>query len=282
MLRLLVAIGLAVSLSFSLPLSLSCEAGTHTFTKVFLSSVKSLHNIFPIRIGNIKIGFSGEDYKSIGDNPVCICKDPFIRVGIKVSLWEPHALVEPVKIPWCTPSLPIPGGLTNSLSFNRFALGSDNLQHGNIELRSAQVHYYRFTPLSLLGLLLDFVCLEKSGFDLSYFTEVDPLWQDDRLASVVNPEAFLFANPLAQFACSVDAGASSVGFPLDALYWCMGSFGSFFPLSQNIQLDSVQASAGLSSRLLFKLHRELMLWGYVGGSRSMRTLSNAYNEKIPV
>ena len=43
-----------------------------------------------------------------------------------------------------------------------------------------------------LELLMDFVCLEKGAFDVAYMTELDPLWNDDELSFILNPEAGLF------------------------------------------------------------------------------------------
>ena len=45
-----------------------------------------------------------------------------------------------------------------------------------------------------LEVLLDFPCLEKGSFDIAT-TEVDPLWNDDELTLILNPDAVLFANP---------------------------------------------------------------------------------------
>jgi conjugal transfer pilus assembly protein TraU len=38
----------------------------------------------------------------------------------------------------------------------------------------------------------------KGPLDLAYLTEVDPLWADDELAAILNPEAVLFANVVAK------------------------------------------------------------------------------------
>lgn len=275
MIKWAIAILFLVSVSFANPVASAvgkavCEAGPDTSMRIVLKSIMTIYNVFPIRIGNVPImSFKGlEDYVATSSLPVCICKDPFPRIGIKISLWEPIAIIEPVKIPWCTPTLPIPGGLTGKIPFNALAVGADNAgksQQGDKGLRSLQVHYYRYLPWALLEMFLDFVCLEtRAPWDIAYMTEVDPLWNNDMLASILGPEAILVANPIAQFACSIDAIASSVGFPLDFLFWCMGSWGSMYPMSENISLDAVQVSAGLTTRMIYKLHRELVLWGSVG------------------
>jgi conjugal transfer pilus assembly protein TraU len=245
-----------------------CRAGPDTSLTIIVTIIGTAYNAFPITIGGIKFNFwfSLEDIGGVGDLPICFCFTPFPRVGIKIGIWEGIAIMEPVRIPWCTPTLPIPGGLVGKVLFNAQAVGganSDDQKEG--ELRSFQVHYYKALPWALIGLFLDFICLEIGNpFDLAYMTELDPLWQSDLLASILGPEATLVANPIAQAACAIDAITSTAGFPLDPLFWCMGAWGSMYPMSESIPLDNVQANAGVVARMLFKLHRELILWGSFG------------------
>jgi conjugal transfer pilus assembly protein TraU len=253
----------------SVPARTVCRAGPDTSIKIITTIIGTAYNAFPITIGGIKFNFwfNLEDVNNmVGSFPLCFCYTPFPRVGIKFGIWEGIAIIEPVRIPWCTPTLPIPGGLVGKIPFNAQAIGganSDDPKDG--ELRSFQVHYYRALPWAILGLFLDFACLEaRNPFDLAYMTELDPLWQSDMLASILGPEAILFANPIAQKACAIDAMTATAGFPLDPLFWCMGSWGSMYPLSGSIPLDNVQASAGMVARMLFKLHRQLILWGSFG------------------
>jgi conjugal transfer pilus assembly protein TraU len=245
-----------------------CRAGPDTSLTIIVTIIGTAYNAFPISIGGVKFNFwfSLEDIGGVGDLPICFCFTPFPRVGIKIGIWEGIAIMEPVRIPWCTPTLPLPGGLVGKVPFNAQAIGganSDDQKDG--ELRSFQVHYYKALPWALIGLFLDFICLEAGNpFDLAYMTELDPLWQSDILASILGPEATLVANPIAQAACAIDAITSTVGFPLDPLFWCMGAWGSMYPMSESIPLDNVQANAGVVARMLFKLHRELILWGSFG------------------
>src|SRR3546814_1441818 len=74
-------------------------------------------------------------------------------------------------------------------------------------------------------ILTDMACLEQSSVDIAYVTEIDPLWQDDTLTALINPEVALFANPLAQTACAADCGAATGKLPLDPLFWCAGCLG---------------------------------------------------------
>lgn len=248
-----------------------CKAGPDTSLHIIVTIIGTAYNAFPITIGGVKFNFwfNLEDVSNaLGDKfPFCVCAaPPPPRVGIKFGIWEGIAVIEPVRIPWCTPTLPIPGGLTGKVLFNAQAIGgtnSDDPKDGS--LRSFQVHYYKALPWVLINMFMDFVCLEGGNpFDLAYLTELDPLWQNDILATILGPEAILFANPIAQAACAIDAITSTAGFPLDPLFWCMGAWGSMYPMSENVPLDNIQANAGVVARMLFKLHRELVLWGSFG------------------
>ena len=96
-----------------------------------------------------------------------------------------------------------------------------------------QVHWYVYPVIYWLELLVDFLCLEQQSFDVAYMTELDPLWNADELSFILNPEAALFGNPIAQAACAADCAATSAGFPMDMLFWCGGCQGSLYPFTGN-------------------------------------------------
>jgi conjugal transfer pilus assembly protein TraU len=127
-----------------------------------------------------------------------------------------------------------------------------------------------------LELLIDFLCLEQQSFDVGYITELDPLWNADELSFILNPEAVLFGNPIAQAACAADCTAATAGFPLNSLFWCGGCQGSLYPFTENNAAHNggVQASLLMVQRMMAKLHRELLLWGTSG--------QEALCQKIPL
>jgi len=235
--------------------------------------------IFPIKIAGITISGSPSEGGEKGDKdpsqenttpktPICVCTDPFPRVGITVSLWEPARLLEIVTDPYCFPTI----GTSLNESVAPQLAGVRASQYIGYPTRTAaenttffQAHYYIFPVWAAMELLLDLICLESSGFDLAYITELDPLWQDPALAGVIAPEAILFANPVAQMSCASDSIAAAKGKVIDYLYWCMGSWGSPYHLSGGISdTDEVAAAAGTAARMLYKLHRMGLLWGTVG------------------
>ena len=93
-----------------------------------------------------------------------------------------------------------------------------------------------------------------------YFTEWDAMWQTDTLTAIIEPEAALFANPVSQLACMGDAVAANLGFPLDSLFWCVGSGGSAYPMTGHVADDNtVQANSTIASRLIYRLNRLFMI-----------------------
>jgi conjugal transfer pilus assembly protein TraU len=128
------------------------------------------------------------------------------------------------------------------------------------------VHWYVNPILTYLEVLLDFPCLEQGSLDLAYLTEVDPLWADDELTAILNPEAVLFANPAAKAACAADCVAATAGFPIPNLFWCAGCQGSIYPMNGHVttHIGAVQASTLLVQRMAAKMHRQFLTWSGAG------------------
>lgn len=208
---------------------------------------------FPITIGGFKVaGFGQEDFDSgVSSNPVCFCG---ILPGIRVSFWEPVRVIEVVKQPYCSPFL---GGIE---LFHGTRRGTrQNIGNPALDKAFYNVHYIYFPLAFVMDLVTNVLgCFEVGGFDYAYLTELDPTWADDELAFILNPEAVLFANPVAQVACAPDCITAAAGFPLDPLFWCAGCWGSIYPFSGNTGAtpSPVQTSLLMATRMLAKLHRE--------------------------
>ncbi|MBT4879506.1 MAG: TraU family protein [Alphaproteobacteria bacterium] len=217
--------------------------------------------IFPITIAGMPVS-QGED-TSNPRTPICYCKDP-PRIGIPISFWEPVRLVDVTRTPYCMVSL---GGITMGPA--NTIQGHGTVGHsikGHMQQSFYHVHWYIYPMIYWLELLTDFICLEKAEVDVAYLTELDPLWGDDETSFIINPEAGLFGNSIAQAACAADCVAASAGFGVDALFWCAGCQGSMYPFTGSIPAHSggIQASLLAIQRFMAKLHREGLLMGYIG------------------
>lgn len=220
--------------------------------------------IFPIRILGVKIVPGGADDKTHHAKP-CFCPKKGIPApvpGLPVSLWEPVRMVDVTRTPWCFVNL---GGIQPVKTGIR-GRGDVRQDSSTNQTSFYNVHWYTWPVITWLEMFMDFVCLEKTSFDVSYVTELDPTWNDDSKSLILNPEALLFGNPISQFACAADCAASSSHLPLDSLYWCGGCQGSFFPYTGSVGAHNggVQASLLLTGRMISKLHRELLLMSTTG------------------
>jgi len=215
--------------------------------------------IFPIQIaGIIQLGGSSNDSPDGIQNPLCVCIDGALpRIGLRVSFWEPARMIDTTSDPWCMMALgaslgsPAPGTLGGQMSNSDGPLAGKTFQ---------QMHYYIFPVWAMLNLFTDIPCLETNGFDVAMMTEVVPTWNDDILSAIVNPEAVLFANPVAQLACAADSASALRNKPRNELFWCMGSWGSAYPLAGSITTtDYVEANAGLAARGIYFMGRTGLL-----------------------
>ena len=213
--------------------------------------------IFPIQIaGIVQLGSNSDDADEI-DNPVCVCDGGTLpKFGITVSFWEPSRLIDTVSDPYCLMALganignPRPGSLGGTLD-----------RDVSSQRAFQQMHYYIFPVWAILDLFTDIQCLQEEQFDVAMMSELVPTWNDDILSTIVNPESVLFANPVSQLACAADSSAVLSGRPRNELFWCMGSWGSVYPLAGSITVsDYVEANAGLAARSIYFMGRTGLLW----------------------
>src|SRR5690606_15307698 len=106
----------------------------------------------------------------------------------------------------------------------------------------------------------DSVCVSKSGggdADLAWISELDPTATNDELSLFVHPEAILFSNPVAVAACMADAVAATAYKPLQALFWCAGSYGTLYPQTglTATHTSAVKEASLVGTRLQALIHR---------------------------
>lgn len=237
--------------------------------------------IFPMTIGNLPVAPGDYPDTDNPSSPVCACPAPapvFERVGVTFGFWEPFALVDVTRKPYCMVNM----GL--DLDIEDQGLGGSEMPAADGRGAFYYTHWYKYPLIYWLQLITSIGCLQVGDFDLAYMTELDPTWNDDELGFVLNPEATLFSNPIAQAACSADALATTVDSVtgIDALFWCMGSQGSIYPLTGNtpFQTSPIEAATLMAERMDFKMHREGLVWDTIGEGAFNGALCNQYPSPI--
>ncbi len=216
--------------------------------------------VFPITVSGFNVTPGHKDpIKS--NKKICKCSGTPPRIGVPLTFWEPLHLVDVTKRAYQLVGI---GGISVGKETIKNRGVVSIVGDGPSQASVYHVHWYNFPIFSLLKLFTDFICIEKNDFGLPYLSELDPLWYDDNLALIVNPEAALFSSPLAQVSCIADCTAASLDKPLDELFWCAGCEGSLYPFTGTVahHLGPMQASYLLVQRLIAKLHRSYMLKGY--------------------
>lgn len=232
--------------------------------------------LFPITIGSSQVMSGNQSDTPNPSLPICACGSPVIHPGISTGFWEPIALTDVTRTPYCMVNL---GGLQLPMG-TLLEQGDAESAQSNDNSSFYYVHWYKYPLLYWLNIITDGLCLETGDLDIAYLTELDPTWNDDELGFLQNPEAFLFGNFIAQGACAADSVAASISHPLDALFWCAGSQGSFYPMNGHVQehVGGVQASLLVTERMAYKLHRDQLLTDSVGENSP----ALCYNPRLPI
>ncbi len=219
--------------------------------------------VFPITVSGVNVTPNHKDLTKY-DTRFCYCKGAPLKAGIPLTFWEPLHMIEVTRHAY------------KLIAMGGTSVGSENMKNrgsigiigdGPSQTSFYHVHWYTYPLFSILGLFGDFQCIENGSLDMVYMSEFDPLWNDEQLSMIINSEASIFANPLAQIACIADCMASSVNKPLDSLFWCAGCEGSLYPFTGTVahHVGAVQASSLLVQRLLAKHHRTGVAKGYNSG-----------------
>ena len=117
----------------------------------------------PLRFGGLDLVSLGqEDTPNPGGSPVCLCPSQ-LRVGFKVSFWEPVRRVDVVRRPFCMTSL---GGIELNPGFDA-PRGSRYSQDSTATSSFYQVHWYVDPIIFWLEAIFDNACLEQSSFDVA-------------------------------------------------------------------------------------------------------------------
>ena len=190
------ALMLAAILGFATATPAMADAGPGRCTGSFVNPITDIcwSCLFPISIGGLDIWPSSRPDPDNPDLPVCLCG---LRPGIAMGFWEPVRLADVSMKPWCFVNL---GGMKLDPGFDigfRSISGPSAVGGASQYYSSWHVHWYAYPLIYWMEIVADFLCLESGSIDILYISEIDPLWQDSELTAIINPEAVLFANPLA-------------------------------------------------------------------------------------
>lgn len=221
--------------------------------------------IFPFIVMGIPLDFGEHPPDSGGTDMFCACPnkrfpgDP--GLGLMVGFWEPARMIDTVNDSWCFPGLGLDlgGGVTSGGGWGYS--GSGRLSKMGDHIAFQNYHYYIMPIWAVLNLFTDIPCIsEEKSFDLAMVSEVRPDWGDDITAMQLYPETSVMASPFTALACIADAVAATFQRPIDALYWCMGAWGTTYPMTGNITAtDYVAANAGIAGKAMFVQARTALL-----------------------
>jgi conjugal transfer pilus assembly protein TraU len=227
--------------------------------------------LLPVRIAGIPIGGGGQVPAGAADSAFCACSS---GAGFTIGMWEPARLIELTHAPGCSSAL---GGARLPMGSRRLIGTEGKSAYDSTDVAFWHYHWYAFPLLILLDLFWDQHCNADGlmDVDILYLSELDPTWNNGELAFFTNPEAAWLAHPAAQAACLADATAATAGAPIDALFWCAGTWGNLYPFTgtqPNLGSDPRETSLA-AARSLAALHRRGM---------ARRTMGNDAVCKAPI
>lgn len=216
--------------------------------------------IFPISIMGVPLDYG--EHPPDSDNGAALCACPAKRfpadpgLGFMIGFWEPARMIDTTSDPWCFPALGMDlssGSGTTSGGGWGYSGSGQLRKSGPGQIAFANYHYYIMPVWAILDMFTDIPCVsEDPSFDLAMVSEVRPDWGDDLTAMQLYPETALMASPVTALACIADAVASTVQRPIDALYWCMGGWGTTYPMTGHINVtDFVEANAGIAGKAMY-------------------------------
>lgn len=208
--------------------------------------------LFPLTIGRSEVVKSHYPDTKNPSRPFCSCPNKSQLLGVNIGLWEPFALVDVTRKPYCMVNLGV------QLNIKNQGLGGSQLPDTDGRGAFYYVHWYKYPLMYWLQILLSVGCMEEAqDFDVLFPSELDPTWNDSSFAFSLNPEATLFTSPPAREACALDASTAFSQTAVDSLFWCQGAQGSTYPLTGFVanQASPISAATLLAERADFKLHR---------------------------
>jgi len=214
---------------------------------------------------------------------LCLCKDDngvYKPPGVPLGYWSPRRLIETVKVPWCSPSL---GGIRLQDSIvGMGSRGGHKQQSVSQQKAFYQYHYFAYPIMEMLSIFVVPECARDQyiDFDLLFLSEIDPTWNSDLLAMILNPEAAIFANPLGIMGAAADCAMITAGKSNLDMFYSGGCDGLMYPMTGNVTGGGQVArnTSLVAQRTLASLHRKGMVQRTMGDDAMCET---QYSPMIP-
>ena len=231
--------------------------------------------MFPMKLmGATMVGGKSGVPSDASNKVVCTCggdleKGQLPKVGFTVGFWAPSKILDVTRRPYCLPSL---GGMQLPFGGINFLNGGANLGRGQGAEAFANWTLYSFPLIYMLRMIDDGACPADGAteFDMLQSSPMFPNWNDaiGKYTTFINPEMLLFTGVASTFAYPADAVASTLGTPINKLFWVAGAWGGMYPMtgfSGSGQMnDPVRFTSLTGVRALSLLHRLGMLRETIG------------------
>lgn len=184
----------------------------------------------------------------------CMCTDDAnVKVGLKWRVAEPIAFIEVTGKSFNYPCIGV------RIAKSKKQNSSNYSNHGV----KRNTHYIKYPVFGMLNMVMDYLCIDNNTqFDIAPPSELDPRQNTD-LAVLFQPDKLAFAAPLARPLDFADCVSTSVGYPLNQIYWNAGCWGSLINIAnQSEGTKPVEEAALLAAKQLDLLHADFQLWKY--------------------
>ncbi|MEZ8029239.1 TraU family protein [Enterovibrio norvegicus] len=236
--------------------------------------------LLPIRLAGI--GGNPPEGAAKG-KPFCACMDNngVPEIGMPVGFFMPFRMLEFSPVPYCMPSMGVK--LTDDYSRLGQVRAADPID--KTEKSFLHYKYWIFPLMFMLNMFTNADCMFDpfQTMDLAYFSESDPLYQDDMLAFLLAPETVVFANPVATSICAADCANIIAGGEVEFNYWCAGCQGNLYPMTGNAIYndDPLGVTSLLTTRILAGLHRKGLALETMGNDMISGTCEPEYVPMLP-
>ncbi len=226
---------------------------------------------FPMRFAGIKTpapsgAGSGGIPPGAYTNAACVCSDDLgiPMPGVHVGMWDVTHAIETVGTPYCSPFL----GGTNLQGSNRMAVGGDQ-DGGEADNAFMHLHVWTFPVAQVLQMFAGVNCNPGNilEVDMSYISEPDPLWNDEILTTMIQPESLIFSTLASQVACIGECVAMHLSNNIDLAPWCVGCWGNAYPSTgfDVAGANQLKLSSILVVKAINAMHRRFLLHKTYGG-----------------